>query len=41
MRPLKRKPVSKRGSAREFRSNATRTKAVNMRGAPMRGGIRL
>lgn len=36
-----RKPVSKRGSAAKFRKNSSRTKALNVRGAPMRGGIRL
>ena len=32
--------VSKKHSARKFRKNVGRTKAVNMKG-PMRGGIRL
>lgn len=41
MRPLNRKPVSKSGSARTFRSNTSRTKVANIKGAPMRGGIRL
>jgi hypothetical protein len=41
MRPLKRAPVGKRGSAKKFRKNVSKTKVVNMRGAPMRGGIRL
>lgn len=36
-----RKHVNKSASARNFRSNTYRTKALNMRGAPMRGGIRL
>lgn len=40
MRPLKRKGVSKKGSARKFRRSVGRTKAANMKG-PMRGGIRL
>lgn len=40
MRPLKRKPVSKRGSARQFRGNTSRTHPLNMKG-PMRGGIRI
>lgn len=40
MRPLKRHSVSKKHSARKFRKNVGRTKAVNMKG-PMRGGIRL
>ena len=33
--------VNKNHSARKFRRNTMRTKAINMRGAPMRGGIRL
>lgn len=33
--------VNKRRSAKKFRRNVGRTKALNMRGAPMRGGIRL
>lgn len=41
MRPLKRKPVNKRKSAKNFRRLVSRTKGVNLRGAPMRGGIRL
>lgn len=36
-----RKPVNKRHSASTFKSHIGRTKAPNMRGAPMRGGIRL
>lgn len=36
-----RRPVSKHGSARKFRRNISHTKAINLRGAPMRGGIRL
>lgn len=36
-----RKHVNKHKSAGNFRHNTTRTKAINMRGAPMRGGIRL
>ena len=40
MRPLKRKPVNKYGSAKKFRKNTRRTHARNMKG-PMRGGIRL
>lgn len=40
MRPLRRKGVSKYGSARKFRSQSRRTKAANVKG-PMRGGIRL
>lgn len=41
MRPLSRGHVNKGGSARQFRKNVSRTKAANMAGAPMRGGIRL
>lgn len=41
MRPLHRKPVSKGKSARQFRGNTERTKAVNVKAGPMRGGIRL
>ena len=41
MRPLARHPVSKGRSAGKFRRNVSRTKAINMKGAPMRGGIRL
>lgn len=41
MRPLHRKPVSKHGSAKKFRHNASRTKRANVSGSPMRGGIRL
>lgn len=33
--------VNKRSSARHFRRNTMRTKAINLVGAPMRGGIRL
>lgn len=36
-----RSPVNKKRSARKFRKQIGRTKAVNMRAAPMRGGIRL
>lgn len=41
MRPVKRYGVNKRKSAKVFRKHSSRTKAANMRGAPMRGGIRL
>lgn len=40
-RPLSRKPVQKQKSARAFRKQVGRTKAANLRGNPMRGGIRL
>lgn len=41
MKPLKRHRVSKARSARKFRHQAGRTKAVNLRGPMMRGGTRL
>ena len=41
MRPLKRKAVSKHGSAKKFRRNVSKTKAPNMVPPPMRGGYRL
>lgn len=41
MRPLRRGGVNKGRSARQFRGNSRRTNRQNMRGAPMRGGIRL
>jgi len=34
-------PVNKSASVRTFRAKAGRTKAINLRGNPMRGGIRL
>jgi hypothetical protein len=40
MRPLKRRPVSKGTSAKSFRRNVSKTKAVNIKPGPMRGGIR-
>jgi len=40
MRPLKRKPVSKFKSAKKFRRNSSRTKSMNLKMGPMRGGIR-
>lgn len=36
-----RKSVNKGRAARKFRSDSSKTKALNMKGAPMRGGIRL
>lgn len=36
-----RQSVNKGRSARKFRGHTSRTKGANMRGAPMRGGIRL
>jgi len=41
MRPLRRGGVNKRRSAKQFRRSSRRTKAPNMRQAPMRGGWRL
>lgn len=38
---MRRNRVNKAKSARKFRRNVSHTKALNMRGAPMRGGIRL
>lgn len=38
---MKRFSVNKRKSAKVFRSQVSRTKAINLKGAPMRGGIRL
>lgn len=36
-----RRPVNKRKAAAQFRNKVGKTKAANMRAAPMRGGIRL
>lgn len=41
MRPSKRHGLNKHRSAGKFRAQAGRTQPVNMRGMPMRGGIRL
>lgn len=41
MRPVSRSSVSKGRSAHKFRKNVGRTKAANVRPAPMRGGFRL
>lgn len=41
MRPVKRYGVSKGRSARKFRKHSRRTAGINMKGAVMRGGIRL
>lgn len=40
MRPISRQHVNKGSSARSFRHNVGRSKAINFAG-PMRGGIRL
>lgn len=36
-----RRPVNKQRSAKSFRRQVSKTKLVNLKGAPMRGGIRL
>lgn len=41
MRPLKRHGVQKHKSARKFRHDSQRTKAINMHGGLARGGWRL
>lgn len=38
---MMRRKVNKRASARRFRGQVSHTKALNLRGAPMRGGYRL
>lgn len=38
---MKRRKMSNGESRRNFTRNAVRVKSINMRGAPMRGGIRL
>jgi hypothetical protein len=38
---LSRKPVNKYKSAKSFRKQTSKTKSINMRHAPMRGGYRL
>lgn len=38
---MHRKNVNKHKSAQQFKNNTKRTKGANMKGAPMRGGIRL
>lgn len=40
MRPVQRSGVNKQRSAAKFRAKQSRTKAANMRGPVMRGGIR-
>lgn len=40
MRPLRRKGVSKKRSAKKFRKQTMKTKAANLRGV-MRGGYRI
>lgn len=41
MRPLSRSHVNKASSAKKFRHSTSRTKVINVRPGPMRGGIRL
>lgn len=38
---MHRKAVNKQKSANKFKKNVSRTKYANMKGAPMRGGIRM
>lgn len=38
---MKRRSVNKRAAARQFRQDATHTRALNLAGPPMRGGYRL
>lgn len=38
---MRRQPVNKAKSAREFQRNTRRTKAANVQAGPMRGGWRL
>ena len=41
MRPSRRFPQNKRRAAAKFKRSVGRTKSANLRGAVMRGGIRL
>lgn len=41
MKPIVRMGVNKRNSAKKFRKNVGRSKVLNLRQAPMRGGWRL
>ena len=38
---MHRQAVSKHGSAKVFKKHVGKTRAINLRAAPMRGGIRL
>lgn len=38
---MRRMPVNKQKSARQFKRNVGKTKFVNVKAGPMRGGIRL
>lgn len=41
MMTLKRKPVNKHRSSKQFANKTRKTKAANVSPSPMRGGIRL
>lgn len=41
MRPLKRKFHDKKKLTKKFNKHASKTKAANLKSAPMRGGFRL
>jgi hypothetical protein len=41
MNGMYRKPVNKRKSAKSYSKQVGRTKSINMKRAPMRGGYRL
>ena len=41
MKVLHRKPMSKKHAAKIFRHGVAKTKALNMRSTPQRGGFRL
>ncbi len=41
MKVLHRKPMSKKHAAKKFCKGVSKTKAVNMRNTPQRGGFRL
>lgn len=38
---MRRKKLSKRGSRKLFTATADKTKAINLRAVPMRGGFRI
>jgi len=41
MKVLHRKPMSKHSAAKKFRRGVSKTKSINMRNTPQRGGFRL
>jgi hypothetical protein len=41
MKVLHRKPMNKHSAAKKFRRGVSKTKALNMRTSPQRGGFRL